>query len=204
MWVLFKLLGQDIRLTFSTETGVRENELTKQLFLDLLSWAWMVPIFLKNSWYSIFFKRTRLEKKLWLFGMFKFGTSIKYWLNVLAISAWFYHLQKNNFRKYFDLIWRFRFYHFPKNSVICHLLMSRFSQKFCFSFLKRLTTFLHCLLCNFLSISLFVFGNFVSQTGSFHDFLTQCFNDKGGLVGSFAFFLNRCIFLESYTHSILK
>ena len=117
----FKLLGQDIRLTFSIETGVRENELAKELFLDLLSWAWMVPIFLKNSWYSIFFKRTRLEKKLWLFGMFKFGTSIKYWLNVLAISAWFYHLQKINFRKYFDLIWRFRFYHFPKNSIICHL-----------------------------------------------------------------------------------
>ena len=90
----FKLLGQDIRLTFSIETGVRENELAKELFLDLLSWAWMVPIFLKNSWYSIFFKRTRLEKKLWLFGMFKFGTSIKYWLNVLAISAWFYHLQR--------------------------------------------------------------------------------------------------------------
>ena len=62
----------------------------------------------------------------------------------------FFTLNKSKFRAYFDPIWHFHFFYFPKCSVICHLTDVKITTVICISSwrkkegLKSFLVFLHC------------------------------------------------------------
>ena len=77
-----------ISFSCATETGMKENKLAKQLYLDLIRFMVGWSLYLSIIPEIVFSSKERIWiEKFWLFDIFKIEIFMKYSLKVLAIST---------------------------------------------------------------------------------------------------------------------